>query len=121
MRLSLVLIIAATATSVRGQTVEWPAWGGDLAATKYSTLTDINRDNVARLTKAWEWATGETPKTDPRSRPGSFQATPLMIGDTLFAFGAIVLGWFVLGLVTGHSYDRSGTVEGALYARAGPR
>ena len=34
-----------------------------------------------------------------------------MLGDTLFAFGAIVLGWFVLGLVTGHSYDRSGTVE----------
>ena len=84
MRLSFVLIIAATATSARGQAVEWPAWGGDLAATKYSTLTDINRDNVARLTKAWEWATGETPKTDPRSRPGNFQATPLMIGDTLF-------------------------------------
>ena len=29
-----------------------------------------------------------------------------MIGDTIFAIGAIVLGWFVLGLVTGHSYDR---------------
>ena len=35
-------------------------------------------------TKAWEWATGETPKTEPRTRPGNFQATPLMIGDTLF-------------------------------------
>ena len=34
-----------------------------------------------------------------------------MIGDTVFAFGAIVLGWFVLGLVTGHSYDRSGMVQ----------
>ena len=30
-----------------------------------------------------------------------------MIGDTLFAFGALVLGWFVLGLVTGHSFDRT--------------
>jgi nitric oxide reductase subunit B len=29
-----------------------------------------------------------------------------MIGDTLFALGALVLGWFVLGLVTGHSYDK---------------
>ncbi len=28
-----------------------------------------------------------------------------MIGDTIFAVGALVLGWFVLGLVTGHSYD----------------
>jgi nitric oxide reductase subunit B len=33
-----------------------------------------------------------------------------MIGDTIFALGALVLGWFILGLVTGHSYDQSGTV-----------
>lgn len=33
-----------------------------------------------------------------------------MIGDTIFAFGAVVLGWFVLGLVTGHSYDKQGYV-----------
>src|SRR5664279_403311 len=28
-----------------------------------------------------------------------------MIGDTIFAFGALVLGWFILGLATGHSYE----------------
>jgi nitric oxide reductase subunit B len=33
-----------------------------------------------------------------------------MIGDSIFALGALVLGWFVLGLVTGHSYDTSGYV-----------
>ncbi|HVP49394.1 MAG TPA: nitric-oxide reductase large subunit, partial [Bryobacteraceae bacterium] len=33
-----------------------------------------------------------------------------MIGDTIFALGAIVLGWFVLGLVTGHSYAEHGYV-----------
>jgi len=33
-----------------------------------------------------------------------------MIGDSIFAIGAIVLGWFVLGLVTGHSYDDRGYV-----------
>jgi nitric oxide reductase subunit B len=33
-----------------------------------------------------------------------------MFGDTIFAFGAIVLGWFVLGLVTGHSFDRGSRV-----------
>jgi len=31
-----------------------------------------------------------------------------MIGDSIFALGALVLGWFVLGLVTGHSYDKRG-------------
>src|SRR5215475_3526286 len=36
-----------------------------------------------------------------------------MIGDSIFAIGAIVLGWFVLGLVTGHSYDdRAYVAEG---------
>ena len=33
-----------------------------------------------------------------------------MFGDSLFAIGALVLGWFVLGLVTGHSYDEQGYV-----------
>jgi nitric oxide reductase subunit B len=33
-----------------------------------------------------------------------------MIGDTIFALGALALGWFVLGLVTGHSYDKRGYV-----------
>jgi nitric oxide reductase subunit B len=33
-----------------------------------------------------------------------------MIGDSMFAIGALVLGWFVLGLVTGHSYDKTGYV-----------
>jgi nitric oxide reductase subunit B len=34
-----------------------------------------------------------------------------MIGDTIFAVGALILGWFVLGLVTGHSYDNRGYVR----------
>ena len=62
----------------------WPVYGGDLASTKYSTLADINRGNVSQLKPAWEWKTGETPKTNPVARPGNFQNTPLMIGDTLF-------------------------------------
>jgi nitric oxide reductase subunit B len=33
-----------------------------------------------------------------------------MIGDSIFALGALTLGWFVLGLVTGHSYEKQGYV-----------
>ncbi|MEP6999618.1 MAG: pyrroloquinoline quinone-dependent dehydrogenase, partial [bacterium] len=55
---------------------------------KYSSLTQINRSNVAQLQVAWRWRTGETAirNTDSTkaARPGNFQATPLMIGDTLF-------------------------------------
>jgi len=53
------------------------------------------------------------------ARSAEFLQTPLMnhlrwtrmFGDSIFAIGALVLGWFVLGLVTGHSYDERGYVE----------
>ena len=80
LKLALAFLIVARQSSAQ----DWPAWGGDLAATKFSSLADIDRANVARLTRAWEWATGETPNESARTRPGNFQATPLMIGDTLF-------------------------------------
>jgi quinoprotein glucose dehydrogenase len=68
--------------------VEWPTYGSDAGATKYSGLADINRENVPRLTIAWRWRLGEQaiPRTDTTkaARPGSFEATPLMIGDTLY-------------------------------------
>lgn len=32
-------------------------------------------------------------------------------GDSLFAIGALVLAWFVIGLVTGHSFDKNAKVE----------
>jgi len=47
------------------------------------------------------------------ARSAEFMQTPLMdklrwlrvIGDTIFAFGAVTLGWFVLGLKTGWSLE----------------
>jgi quinoprotein glucose dehydrogenase len=78
----VALLIAATAAAQ--SPAEWPVYGRDPGASKYSPLADINRANVAQLKLAWEWATGETPRTNPSTRPGNFQATPLMIGDTLF-------------------------------------
>jgi nitric oxide reductase subunit B len=38
-----------------------------------------------------------------------------MFGDTLFAIGALILGWFVLGLVTGHSFEKNAVVESGEY------
>jgi nitric oxide reductase subunit B len=57
------------------------------------------------------------------ARSSEFMQTPMvthlrwmrMFGDTLFAFGALVLGWFVLGLVTGHSFDHSATLDEGEY------
>ena len=78
------LLGSLAARLLGAQSVEWPVYGADLGATKYSSAAEINRTNVRTLTKAWEWATGETPNAELRTRPGNFQATPLMIGDTLY-------------------------------------
>ena len=58
------------------------------------------------------------------ARSSEFMQTPMlvtlrwmrMIGDTIFAIGALVLGWFVLGLITGHSFDPTARVEEGEYS-----
>jgi nitric oxide reductase subunit B len=52
------------------------------------------------------------------ARSSEFMQQPIMTvlrwmrvpGDTLFAIGALVLGWFVLGLMTGRSYRKDAVV-----------
>ena len=39
--------------------VDWPRVGNDPGASRYSPLDQINRDNVATLTTAWTYHTGE--------------------------------------------------------------
>lgn len=68
--------------------VDWPTYGSDAGGTKYSPLTDINRQNVSQLTLAFSWRTNEQPipasEGQKAARPGQFQATPLAIHDTLY-------------------------------------
>ena len=84
----LCLALSQSLGAQRAPSREWPAYGGDAGATKYSALATINRGNARTLAVAWRWRVGERPipRTDSTkaARPGNFQATPLMIGDTLF-------------------------------------
>jgi quinoprotein glucose dehydrogenase len=78
---ALALSVAASPAAAQS---DWPVYGADAGATKYSRLADLDRSNVARLAKAWEWRTEEVARPDLGTRPGLFQATPVMIGDTLW-------------------------------------
>lgn len=73
---------ASTRTGAAGG--EWPVYGGDPGAMKYSALAEITRDNVRLLRPAWQWRTEERPDSARRAHPGLFEATPLMLGDTLY-------------------------------------
>jgi quinoprotein glucose dehydrogenase len=67
---------------------EWREYSGDLGASKYSPLDQIDESNVARLTIAWR-----RPALDsvvmaqaPQMRPGrTFRSTPLMVDGILYA------------------------------------
>lgn len=80
--------VALVCSVTRARAQDWPAFAGDLAATRYSPAAEITRDNVSRLAPAWRWRPGEDaiPRTDSTlpAVPGAFEATPLALGDTLY-------------------------------------
>jgi quinoprotein glucose dehydrogenase len=84
MGLLVALIAAAPAAPPEGAAQEWPVYGGDQGATRYSSLSEINRANVRNLDVAWTWRPGETKLDQYGTQPGTFQNTPLMIGGVLY-------------------------------------
>ena len=81
--------IAAVASTLcvapaAGQMVEWRQVGADQGASKYSSAGDIDRSNVSELEIAWTWEPNELPNREFNTRPGSFEATPLMIDGVLY-------------------------------------
>ena len=65
------------AASNSGKTVDWPVYGGQLANDHYSSLSQINRQNVAELRRAWAFDTGEK---------GALETSPLVVGHVLYAY-----------------------------------
>ena len=70
---------------------DWPTYGGDAGAMKYSPMADIDRSNVTSLVEAWSWDTGDEPISGPRLpvtgqpvSPGNFQSTPVVLNDTMY-------------------------------------
>lgn len=83
----LALIVAFVTTASDAQTVsdlEWPAYGGDAGGTRYSSLTQINKDNVSQLQLAWTYRTGELGQNADDADDMTFQSTPIL-DSTKFA------------------------------------
>ncbi|MEE2613596.1 MAG: PQQ-binding-like beta-propeller repeat protein [Acidobacteriota bacterium] len=88
MRLCAVAVVvgavALGAQDRAGEMVEWRYVGAEQSHTKYSAVDDINLTNVDQLEIAWEWEPGELPLEEFGTRPGSFQAMPLMIDNVVY-------------------------------------
>lgn len=81
---------------------EWVAYGRDAGGSRYSNLQQVNDKNVTQLKPAWEFHTGELKTyegTEALSK-AAFEATPLMIGGTLY-FSTASCRVFALDAATG--------------------
>jgi len=63
---------------------DWPYYGHDPGGTRYSPLTQINRDNVSSLKVAWVFHTGDISEGNEGRRRSGFENTPLMVAGTLY-------------------------------------
>jgi quinoprotein glucose dehydrogenase len=63
---------------------DWGYWGGDASGERYSPLSEINRDNVARLRIAWTYRTGELGAGLLHPERLAFAATPVLAFGTLY-------------------------------------
>ncbi len=62
----------------------WPHYGGDAGGTRYSSASNINRDNVDDLDIDWIFRTGELGEGYAKSGNLSFEATPVLWNQTLY-------------------------------------
>jgi membrane-bound PQQ-dependent dehydrogenase (glucose/quinate/shikimate family) len=81
-RFGLCVVLTALAIPLCAQ--EWRAWGGDEGGTRYSTLKQINRSNVAKLKVAWTYHTGDRSDGTENAFRTAFEATPLIIDGVMY-------------------------------------
>jgi quinoprotein glucose dehydrogenase len=62
----------------------WYTFNGDLAAQKYAPLDQITPQNAAKLTKAWEYHTGDVSDGSGATPSTVWSATPLFVNDTVY-------------------------------------
>jgi quinoprotein glucose dehydrogenase len=74
----------AVAQSPGGPIADWPYYGGDAGGSRYSRLTEIDKNNVARLKVAWEHHTGDVSDGSGNRRKSAFEGTPIVANSTMY-------------------------------------
>jgi len=93
---------------------EWHAWGGDIGATRYSALSQIDAGNVDRLEIAWRWKMDNYgPEPELRS-----QTVPLMVDGVLFATAGMNRDVVAIDAATGQTLWMHRNDEGVRSERA---
>ncbi len=91
-------VLAAQAGAKDG---EWRSNSADNGNTRYSTLDQINRDNVKNLKIAWRWRSWNY-SPNPESNK-EYEVTPLMAGGVLYATAGIRRDVVAINAATGET------------------
>ncbi len=76
-----------TAPSVFAQSEpggDWPYYGHDAGGMRFSPLTQINRENVAKLKVAWIFHSGDISEESRDRKRSGFETTPILVDGTLY-------------------------------------
>src|SRR5438105_3938766 len=84
--LAVLLPFPLQADDARTAAADWPMYNRDLAGTRYSPLTQINRTNVGTLTRAWSYKIGRDQTAGTLS--GGSEFTPIVVNDVLYLAAA---------------------------------
>jgi quinoprotein glucose dehydrogenase len=63
---------------------DWAYYGHDAGGTRFSPLTQINRENVANLKVAWVFHTGDISDGHGRPKRSGLETTPILVDGTLY-------------------------------------
>jgi len=67
---------------------DWAYYGHDAGGTRYSPLTQINRENVKNLKVAWTFHTGDISDGKGRPKRSGLETTPILVDGTLYLTSA---------------------------------
>jgi quinoprotein glucose dehydrogenase len=110
----LALLLTSAAASAAPADVDWPTYAGDLSASRYKPLDQINAANFSQLEVAWRF------KTDSLGPHPEYklEGTPLEVGGVLYATAGTRRDVVALDAATGELLWVHGEHEGARGAAA---
>jgi len=79
--LIVLFILAGCRHNVR-EVTDWPAYGGNKAGNRYSTLTQINRENISQLKVAWMYDARDSDQAG--KRPREIECQPIVVHGILY-------------------------------------
>ena len=74
---------------LHGEETNWPHYGRDAGGARHSPLTQINKDNVSQLERAWTYRYGDLDKYPKHRNFAGFHTTPILLPE---AAGQLLVG-----------------------------